>query len=970
MGRQVKSRRSSRVNKTRNSKSLSETRSGAIDIPSKSTTPFSLFPQLHPLIPVSILACRLVITGILLRRGFIHYNSTPRSNICLLLGVIHTLFTTLDIATTLIVHLNRGFRIDFITNFLLADWSSGVVSTKRKSGCWRYTTIYYYILQDLLFIIFAFNRDKHLPISAIFFSCVSISILLVDCFFLRNSSGKNEDQSINRIDNKIADPCNSCDIAFKSLPESIYSEFDGVTTNEWPHQESSLISLLSLPEDDLMAECAQVMTVSPDTDVSIAAPQLASDSDDKIMGVERASSISCKKANSSQNVVKNIKDEKPNSSVLPTLPISISSERLPNLPTSSTLDNSTLDKLPNNQHSSSSADTQPSNITKKTHIITINSSSHVEAHKLTTSSVKSSPRSELDSKPSTSASHLNLSIRKDSSTGTCKRQQKSVVSQSNLSRSSHSRSPNEHTPRRRQHVDKKIIPESINTTISISSDSIPRSGTTGITGENKKSTLLITAPMSEGTNDGGHTSKAPKLDSIDPDLEIDSHGNDLLDFNDLTDLHQYGQDNVKCVGAAATCDINPDTTRSTAIKNITSSLFAFTSAPTKDIVKLPHISSQTTFKQAILPISKRQSVTLSESDMLILAAKSGDAAAIEMYKEFTGEYDSSGMFALAYCVLANNIVGVKALLAESKMRTTKSIRFNEVEYIDMDALMLSVLSNADKEIIEALVLISDVAIEGYSSMTALMLAAASGNIAAVELLIDSQKDRKTKDGRTALMIAAEAGQDKCVEMLLEKTSEVCSQNTMGWTALCFAADNGHTACVRLLAPKESMMVIIFAYDRYSASGFVMNFMSGTSLMLAAWHGSAECVSILKDSEAQIKTHKYENTALIFAATAGHDDCVKILIDVEAKMQDSSGRTALMKAVTENNVSCVELLAPVETGMVDERGTPAIVFAARRNHLGCVSILAPYEADAFHHLMLNRNWCSPEVEHIIKKNLHR
>ncbi len=140
--------------------------------------------------------------------------------------------------------------------------------------------------------------------------------------------------------------------------------------------------------------------------------------------------------------------------------------------------------------------------------------------------------------------------------------------------------------------------------------------------------------------------------------------------------------------------------------------------------------------------------------------------------------------------------------------------------------------------------------------------------------------------------------------------------------------------------------------------------------LAAWHGSAECVDILKHSEAKIKTHKYENTALIFAATAGHDDCVKLLIDVEAKIQDSSGRTALMKAVTENNVSCVKLLAPVESGMVDERGTPAIVFAARKNHLDCVSLLAPYEADTFHHLILNRNWCSPEVERIIKKNLHK
>ncbi|ESU36070.1 Ankyrin repeat protein [Giardia duodenalis] len=972
MGRQAKSKRGSRVNKARSPKSLSGTHPGAIDMPSTPVAPSSLSPYSHPLIPLPLLACRLVITGLLLHRGFARYNSTPRSNICLLLGVIHTLFVTLDITMSLMVCMHHGFRISFITSPLATSWGLGAVSARKKSGCWRRTTTCYYILQDLLFITFVLSRDKHLPLGTIFFSCMSILILLLDWFFLRNSPGKDGDQLVSEANIKIINPCNPhdlCDTSAKPLSEPIYSEFDGVVTNELTRQELTSIPLLSSPKDDLIPECTQMIAVSPDTDVPVAAPQLTSDFGSGTMDGMGATSLSCEKNNSSQNVVKDIKDKSANSSVPSTLPISVSTKASSTRPTDSTLGNSELNKSLVSQHSSST-NTQASNITKKSHVITINSKSHVEAHKPITSNAKPTSQTEPDSQPPVSVSCLSLSACKSSSNGTRKRQQRSAVPQSSLVWSSHSRSPDEYAPRRRKHFDKKIIPDNINTTISISSDSIPRSETGGVAGESNQRTLLITAPMSEGTNEGGHTSKAPKLDSIDPDLEIDSSANDLLDFNDLADLHQYGQDNVKCIGAAATCDITPDIDRSNVIKNITSSLFAFTSAPTKDIVKLPHTPSQTTFKQAVLPISEKQSVTLSESDMLILAAKNSDTVAIEMYKGFTGEYDSSGMFALAYCVLANNVVGVKALLVESKMRTIKSMRFNEVDYVDMDALMLSVLSNADKEIIEILVPISDVTIEGYSSMTALMLAAASGNTIAVRLLIDSQRDRKTKDGRTALMIAAEAGQDKCVEMLLEKTSEVCSQNTMGWTALCFAADNGHTACVRLLAPKESMMVIIFAYDRYSASGFVMNFMSGTSLMLAAWYGSAECVSILKDSEAQIKTHKYENTALIFAATAGHADCVKLLIDVEAKMQDSSGRTALMKAVTEDNVSCVELLAPVENGMVDERGTPAIVFAARKNHLDCVSLLAPYEADAFHHLVLNRNWCSPEVEHIIKKNLHR
>lgn len=939
MKHQIKNKRKSSGNKEKNSMASSGAPSATAYAPDKREPVFNPYFYPKPLIPLLFTICRLAITGLLVYRSFSRYISSPRLSFYIMLGVFHTLFITLDMTVT-----------------LMAYRQSSLVPNKRASYirqiyCYlKYTTNSYYILHDLLFITLVFGEDKQLPVSAVLFSFSSILVQSLKFFFLCKDKEGNRLQVPEKMEDKVIIECTitskpSCDA---------YLCCDGKLADEVTRRESDSGLLPTSSRGNMPNECCQASTACATDSVCQSIPVSV---DETKTAAEDISTFT-KATSSSKNTSRDKREKtdkpfKPSYSASNSQSIKQSKSYQQGDSNTQSLPSAIIDAGP-------CVDEKILDATKQSHVISISSSGRGTVPEPADSNVE---------QPLKTANHISLSAHNASSTVASKKH-RTLNKPCDLSQSSQGRPPAVHTPRRQQRAGKRVISDTINTTINIPSDSIPRSTIDRVASEKESNTSAPTVSASKENNAGGYTGQTPKLDSID--LGVDESGDAPLDLGDLTDLNQYGQDNIKCIGAATTCETHLETytSRSNVIKNITSSLFVFTSTPTKDIVTLPHTPSQTGFKQVILPVSEKQLVTLSESDMLILAAKNNDMAAIEMYKEFTGSHDSSGMFALAYCVLANNVAGVKALLSESKMHTTKSMRFNDVEYVDVDALMISILANADREIIEILAPISNVSIEGYSSMTALMLAASSGNVPAVELLVSSQQNLKTKDGRTALMIAAESGRDSCVEILLKETSEACSQNSMGWTALCFAADNGHVACVRLLAPKESMMMIIFAYDRYSASGFVMNFMSGTSLMLAAWHGSAECVDILKHSEAKIKTHKYENTALIFAATAGHDDCVKLLIDVEAKIQDSSGRTALMKAVTENNVSCVKLLAPVESGMVDERGTPAIVFAARKNHLDCVSLLAPYEADAFHHLILNRNWCSPEVERIIKKNLHK
>ena len=71
----------------------------------------------------------------------------------------------------------------------------------------------------------------------------------------------------------------------------------------------------------------------------------------------------------------------------------------------------------------------------------------------------------------------------------------------------------------------------------------------------------------------------------------------------------------------------------------------------------------------------------------------------------------------------------------------------------------------------------------------------------------------------------------------------------------------------------------------------------TALMFAAWNGCADCVKLLKDTEARMTTTAtYELgegfTALMAAATNGHEECVRLLLNEEADIIQPNKKSTL------------------------------------------------------------------------------
>ncbi|TWU08987.1 Ankyrin repeats (3 copies) [Symmachiella macrocystis] len=85
--------------------------------------------------------------------------------------------------------------------------------------------------------------------------------------------------------------------------------------------------------------------------------------------------------------------------------------------------------------------------------------------------------------------------------------------------------------------------------------------------------------------------------------------------------------------------------------------------------------------------------------------------------------------------------------------------------------------------------------------TALMFAATGANAEAVELLIEAGAEvnaADTGEGFTALMHAAAEGQIKVVQVLLKHKADPAIRDTDGDTARDFAKKNGHAEVVQLL----------------------------------------------------------------------------------------------------------------------------------------------------------------------------
>jgi ankyrin repeat protein len=227
-------------------------------------------------------------------------------------------------------------------------------------------------------------------------------------------------------------------------------------------------------------------------------------------------------------------------------------------------------------------------------------------------------------------------------------------------------------------------------------------------------------------------------------------------------------------------------------------------------------------------------------------------------------------------------------------------------------------------------------------VAALMQAAHSGNVEEVNnlaaKLTPQQIDKTNAKGNNALMIAAAKGNVAVVEALIEQKADINIANNDGKNALMFAAQIGNVAVVKMLLDKGANI------NALTDDG-------STALTFAAQIGKGEVVKMLLDPKRQLNpeqiNHANNNgfTALMFAVQGGNVNLVQTLLDNGANINalTHDGTTALMIAAEKGRLSVVQMLAgrlsAEQIDHANNNGSTALMFAVQSGKLSVVRILA-------------------------------
>lgn len=166
---------------------------------------------------------------------------------------------------------------------------------------------------------------------------------------------------------------------------------------------------------------------------------------------------------------------------------------------------------------------------------------------------------------------------------------------------------------------------------------------------------------------------------------------------------------------------------------------------------------------------------------------------------------------------------------------------------------------------------------------AMVAAAASGSIEAVEALVVAGADVRTAppdeaSGTTPLIAAADENATKMVRWLLVHNADPRAASRDGATALMAASMRGST---------ESAAAILEARadTEQQANG------GWTALMLASQSGRVDVARLLLDARAQMETTNGDgSTARVLAAAGGHGEVVKLL-DTRQKLTQRRAKAA-------------------------------------------------------------------------------
>lgn len=257
-----------------------------------------------------------------------------------------------------------------------------------------------------------------------------------------------------------------------------------------------------------------------------------------------------------------------------------------------------------------------------------------------------------------------------------------------------------------------------------------------------------------------------------------------------------------------------------------------------------------------------------------------------------------------------------------------------------------------------------------AGVTALMIAAAQGNLEAVALLAETEGIVTRPTGWTALMEAAYHGQSRVVRMLsLDLAGRQLAEEdgifSRGSTALIVAATLGHSECVSVLLEYEKDV------SRWTDE-FVQLF-KGQETVLTAVHDSAGHTPLMyyamhshkglfapdlhRNADSKLSAGRLDFagcSALMHAVRTDNTEFIAYVLSeclVELRIISPRSRmySALMMAAELGNLEASELLASEEAGLANPYGLCALDIAIIHGHYDIVLLLAPTEA----HIAIHR-----------------
>lgn len=616
MKRYTKNKQNTPVRKAGDQNTFSGAHSVVVDASNGYRASLSLCSYSHQLISFLFLLSRLAAIGIMFYRSVSHRGTSSHSNFCLILSILHSFFMAIDVTITATTYIRVGRSKSALTKQIPC-----AVPASKLCSYLKCVISYYYILQDLLFIVLIFNEDSKVTLNPIFFSYSLIFILSLS-FLLYHKCYDNYDKQL-RLKNQLFEKPHKEEVindnqSCEQLLEPICPSHNYVIVDELKcrkkrqeHQEPKPISLPSSPPiaDNVTNDDNRVLVAPIGTDadvvvdeVKVEVANVSADTDINmstsvnVSGAPAVPAIPDVPDAPDLPIVTNnrttVYDNEPKNT-MKTLSISVKKDDSTQKISIDqvVISNNTVSEAsavhPNKSKSDKRSDKQNSirNITESTphiqhvdkqHSNTMNSSSKITTSVMNPAKVsepismniKQSSKLKNDQKSSRSVNNSTLSICTNRIPNAAnKKGYKSMMSQSSSIQSSSVQSSKKGP---RKHYDmntstkalvkskkdgRMIIPSHMDGTIIISSHNIPRSGATSIDSERDENTSVTSTSICAYINGGSYANQAPNLDYIDPEIGISGAADISLELEDLADfdeLNQYGQDNVKCIGAAAT----------------------------------------------------------------------------------------------------------------------------------------------------------------------------------------------------------------------------------------------------------------------------------------------------------------------------------------------------------------------------------------------------------------------------------